>query len=109
MLKDHLFTVTDDGIAYLWKKETGEEIWKQRLGGKFSASPILANGHIYASSETGTTWVLKPTGAGMDVISKNQLGTGHMSTPAFSGTQVFLRVIDETSGEHRERLVCVEQ
>jgi outer membrane protein assembly factor BamB len=109
VLTNHLFTVTDDGIAYLWKKETGEEVWKQRLGGQFSASPILANGHIYASSETGTTWVLKPTDVEVDVISKNQLGTGHMSTPAFSGKQIFLRVIDETSGEHRERLVCVQQ
>ena len=108
VLKTHLFTVTDDSIGYMWNKKTGEEIWKQRLSGGFSASPILANGHIYVSSETGTTWVFKPKDDGVELISKNQLGTGHMATPAFSGKQVFLRAIDESGAVRKEWLVCIE-
>ena len=108
MLKDHLFTVTDDSIGYMWDKKTGDEIWKQRLSGGFSASPILANGHIYVCSEAGTTWVFKPKEDGVELVSKNQLGTGHMATPAFSGSQVFLRVIDESGAARKEWLVCVQ-
>ena len=44
---------------------------------------------------------------GVELISKNQLGTGHMATPAFSGKQVFLRVIDESGAVRKEWLVCV--
>ena len=108
VLNAHLFTVTDDSIGYMWDKNTGEEIWKQRLSGGFSASPILANGHIYVSSEAGTTWVFKPKADGVELVSKNQLGTGHMATPAFSGNQIFLRTIDESGTSRREWLICIE-
>ena len=108
VLNAHLFTVTDDSIGYMWDKNTGEEIWKQRLSGGFSASPILANGHIYVSSEAGTTWVFKPKADGVELVSKNQLGTGHMATPAFSGNQIFLRTIDESGASRREWLICIE-
>ena len=108
VLNAHLFTVTDDSIGYMWDKNTGEEIWKQRLSGGFSASPILANGHIYVSSEAGTTWVFKPKADGVELVSKNQLGTGHMATPAFSGNQIFLRRIDESGASRREWLICIE-
>ncbi len=108
VLPKHLFTVTDDGIAYLWNKVTGAEVWKQRLGGGFSASPILAGGHIFVSSESGLTWVLKPEETEVTVVAKNQLGTGHIATPAFSRNQIFLRTIDESSGGREERLICVQ-
>lgn len=109
VLPKHLFTVTDDSIGYMWDKQTGKEIWKQRLSGGFSASPILANGHIYVCSEAGTTWVFKSQADGVELVSKNQLGTGHMATPAFSGNQIFLRAIDESGPQRKELLVCVSK
>ena len=93
----------------MWDKQTGKEIWKQRLSGGFSASPILANGHIYVCSEAGTTWVFKSQADGVELVSKNQLGTGHMATPAFSGNQIFLRAIDESGPQRKELLVCVSK
>ena len=37
----YLFGVLDAGVAVCWKSDTGEQQWKKRLGGEFSASPVL--------------------------------------------------------------------
>ncbi len=40
--------------------KTGKQHWQKRLGGNYSASPILADGRIYFLSEKGTATVIKP-------------------------------------------------
>ena len=37
----YLFAVMDGGIAMCWKSENGAEVWKGRLSGTFSSSPVL--------------------------------------------------------------------
>ena len=54
---NHLFAVTDRGIAICFDSSTGDQIWKHRLGGTFSASPVLVGDQIYATNESGTTVV----------------------------------------------------
>ena len=41
-----LYAVTDAGIAICWNSATGEQMWKDRLGGTFSASPTLVGENI---------------------------------------------------------------
>ena len=50
---NHLFAVTDRGIAICFDSSTGDQIWKHRLGGTFSASPVLVGDQIYATNESG--------------------------------------------------------
>jgi outer membrane protein assembly factor BamB len=58
--QDLLFMVSDGGIASCLEAQTGDEIWVERLKGRgFSASPILADGKIYFTSEDGVTTVIK--------------------------------------------------
>ncbi len=57
---------------------TGEIYWEERLGGKgeFAASPLVANGHVFAQTVYGgETIVIKP-GKKLNVISRNGLGVG---------------------------------
>ena len=49
------------------------EVWTQRMEGGFSSSPIVAGGLVYMTSETGTTYVIKP-GAKPEVAATNSLG-----------------------------------
>ena len=35
-----LFATADGGVAYCWEASTGKELWKHRLGGGFTASPV---------------------------------------------------------------------
>ena len=53
------YAFTDNGIAYCWNAKTGKEMWKQRLAGPVSSSPVLAGGHIYQANEKGTCYVFK--------------------------------------------------
>ena len=91
---DYIFTVNMSGIATMYDAPSGKEIWKERLGGNFSATPFIANGLIYAMDEEGTTHVIRP-GEKLDVVAKNSLGnrSGEIfrasATP--SSGQVFIR------------------
>jgi outer membrane protein assembly factor BamB len=103
---DKLVAVTDDGIAYGWSIDSGDQLFKQRLGGKFSASPILCNGHVYVSNLQGTTFVFR-VDDGFQMISKNRLGDDCYASPAAVGGQLFLRVGLGSGRERREQLVCL--
>jgi outer membrane protein assembly factor BamB len=57
---DELYMVSDRGVAVCVDAKTGEEHWQKRVGGNYSASPVLADGKLYLQSEEGPAVVLKP-------------------------------------------------
>ena len=59
LVEDELYTVSDGGIASCLDAKTGKAHWQERLGGAFSASPLLAGGNIYFQSEDGATTIVK--------------------------------------------------
>ena len=74
----HLFGVLDAGVAACWKSDTGKEQWKKRLGGEFSASPVLVGDTIYATNESGETFVYRADPSKFEQIAVNKLGDqGH--------------------------------
>ena len=91
---DYVFTVSMKGIATMYDAASGKELWKERLGGNFSATPFIAGGLIYALDEDGKTFVIRP-GDELNVVAKNSLGdrSGEIfrasATP--SAGQVFIR------------------
>jgi len=88
----YLYAVTDRGIAYCWEAATGKEQWKGRLSSPVSASPVLADGHIYVCNEGGTMYVFRADPGKFDLVSENLLGDSSFSTPAVCGGQMFFRV-----------------
>ena len=48
-----IFMVSDKGIASGVESATGKEVWKERIGGNFSASPLLVGDRMYMLSEEG--------------------------------------------------------
>lgn len=106
---DLLLAVTDDGIAMCWECATGEELWKKRLGGTFSSSPVLAAGHLYATNEAGRTLVLKPSRSGCEIVAENELGNEVFATPSICGSRIYHRVAEVVDGERREFLYCIGQ
>ena len=69
---------------------TGKEIWSERIGGNYSASPIFANGHAYFFNEEGKTTVLAP-GREFKKVAENKLDSGFMASPAVTGNALILR------------------
>ena len=53
-----LFCVKESGVASCLDAKTGQTIWKERLGGTYGASPVLADGRLYCLAEDGTTTVI---------------------------------------------------
>ncbi len=104
---DAIFAVSDKGIAYCWSAEDGHELWKKRLGGSFSASPIVCSGNIYVSDLSGKTYVFKASPESYQEIAVNQLGADCYASPAVVGNQIFLRVGFGSGEQRREKLVCI--
>lgn len=85
-----LFMVDDGGIASCLEAATGTEVWRERIGGNYSASPIAAEGHVYFLSEEGKVAVIE-AGRTFKKINENQLGDGFMASPAVTGRALILR------------------
>ena len=87
---DLLFMVSDGGVVSCLEIATGHELWKERIGGHFAASPIYADGRLYFASQEGKVTVIKP-GRTYELLAANSLETGCMASPAVSGKSLFLR------------------
>jgi outer membrane protein assembly factor BamB len=87
---DHLYAVSDGGIGTCWDAKSGEALWTERIGGNYSASPLVANGRIYFFSEEGKTTVIKASPK-YEVLAENTIGDGFMASPAVSDDALYLR------------------
>jgi outer membrane protein assembly factor BamB len=92
-----LYVVRDNGVVFALDVKTGKTVYgPQRLPrGTYSASPILADGKIYVTTEEeGLTTVFK-AGPEFEILSSNSLlgdcSPYCLSTVAISEGQIFLR------------------
>ena len=88
-----LYTITRDNILHCIEAKTGEVVWLERLKGNYSASPLLADGRIYITSEDGITTVLEP-GTRYKVIAENMLDGKTIASIAVSRGNFFIRTGD---------------
>ncbi len=103
----HLYAVMDEGNAVCWKSDTGAEVWKGRLAGTFSASPVLVGDHILATNEAGRTFVFKATPKEFEIVAENRLGDEVYATPAVCGGSIFMRAAVKEQGRREEKLYCI--
>lgn len=109
LTQGHLYAVADAGVAICWNSETGQEMWKERLGGTFSASPVMIGDRIYATNEEGTTFVFQVSPQTFELLGSSTLGDESFSTPAIAGGNLFLRYA-KYDGDHRQEYVaCVSE
>jgi outer membrane protein assembly factor BamB len=90
LVGDELYIVTDNGIATCIDAKTGEELWRARLPGTYSASPIYADGRIYFLSEDGESIVIAP-GRQLKHLATNQLEGPTLASMAVSHNSLFIR------------------
>jgi outer membrane protein assembly factor BamB len=103
----HLYAVQDDGIAVCWKSDTGAKEWEGRLGGTFSASPVMVGDQILATNEAGRTFIFKANPREFELIGENRLGDEVFATPTVCGGRIYFRVALKANGARQEKLVCV--
>src|SRR2546422_7015508 len=85
-----IYTAADESFVTCVEAATGQVVWTERIGGKYAASPVYADGRLYFFSEDGTTTALKP-GRTFEVLAKNTVANGFMASPAVSGKTFYLR------------------
>jgi len=85
-----LYSITDQGILNCLQGATGEVLWRQRLPGKYSASPVYADGNVYFLSEKGKATVLEE-GPQFRIVAENDLGETCCASPAIAWGNLFLR------------------
>jgi outer membrane protein assembly factor BamB len=103
----HLYAIQDSGVAMCWKSDSGEELWKERLGGTFTASLVLVGENLFATNESGETFIFKANPQQFESVAKNNLGTEVYATPAICGGQIYMRVVETAGGNRQEMLYCL--
>jgi outer membrane protein assembly factor BamB len=88
--------VKDGGLVTAYDTKTGNEIYVQErtiAGGKYYASPVAANGHIYFTSlDDGTVTVITAGAETPEVVAKNpKLGERVAATPAIADDTLYIR------------------
>jgi outer membrane protein assembly factor BamB len=68
----HVYFVNKVGVAFCIDLKTGEERWRERLGGEVWASPLAAGDRIYFFGVDGKTFVMR-AGAKMEQLAMNEL------------------------------------
>ena len=68
----YLLVTSLNGIASCYEAATGKELWKERLTGQFSSTPIAVDGLALYQNEAGETTVIKP-GPKFEVVARNTL------------------------------------
>ncbi|MEX2272354.1 MAG: PQQ-binding-like beta-propeller repeat protein [Vicinamibacterales bacterium] len=90
---EQLYVLGNGGVFDSYNYRTGAEVYRSRLlhkGSGFSASPVISDGRLYASSEDGDIFVVK-TGPAFEVLAQNAMGEPLMATPAIAGQTMFVR------------------
>jgi outer membrane protein assembly factor BamB len=88
-----LYSVDDRGVVHALDVQTGSVVYgPERLkNDSYSASPVLADGRIYVTSEnTGLTSVFA-AGSKFEVLAENPLNDYCLSSPAIAEGQLFIR------------------
>lgn len=107
LVEGYLYGMADSGVMYCWRGTDGQEMWKKRLGGPVSSSPVLVDGRIYVSNEAGTTFVMNATPEGYQSLAKNQLGTICFATPTPLDGRLYHRFAKEENGVRQEYLAAI--
>jgi outer membrane protein assembly factor BamB len=103
----YLFGVLDAGIAVCWKSDSGQEVWKERLGGTFSASPVLVGDKIFATNEAGETFIYAADPTQFHEIGKNRLGDEVLATAVICDSKIYYRAAKIIDGKREEFLYCL--
>jgi outer membrane protein assembly factor BamB len=89
---ENVYMVADGGWVTCMDAKTGEVTFQEKIGvpGPYLASPVAANGHIYAASHNGNVMVItaqkKP-----EVVFRTQLKGKILATPAIEGNYLYIR------------------
>ncbi len=88
-----VYSISDNGVAQCVEAESGEVVYQKRVGGNYSASPLMAGGHIYYTSEEGLTTVIR-TGREFLKVAENDIPERTLASLAVVDNSLLQRTED---------------
>ena len=85
------YLVDDHGIATALDAQTGKPLWRKRLEGDFTASPVAADGRVYFTNEAGVTIVIRAGAKMYEELARNAIGEPVYASAAIAGGHFFQR------------------
>lgn len=85
-----VFALGAQGFVSCADAKTGKLLYKERVKGEFSASPVAGGGKVYCLNEAGSCLVLDAKSDTYDVIAINDLGEGTLGTPAIANGMIYI-------------------
>ena len=85
-----LFVTDDAGIVSCFDAADGTLRWQERIGGNFTASPILAGGKLYFAGESGKVTLIEPSAA-FQISAENEIDGKLMASPVVVEGSLLLR------------------
>jgi outer membrane protein assembly factor BamB len=94
-----VYALNMNGRLSAYDLESGERIYRERVGqsDSFSGSSIAADGRLYFTTETGTTYVVR-AGEPFELLATNEIDGVVMSTPALSDGVLVIRALGAVWG-----------
>jgi outer membrane protein assembly factor BamB len=99
LYQGNLYLPGDRNFVTCYDGRTGTQVWKERLGNDFHASPVGAADRVYIATKEGSVKVVR-AGTEFELLADNPMGETIIASPAISNGQIFLR------GE--KHLFCIE-
>ena len=97
-VSERFFVFTDAGVASCVDAESGEELWRERIGERFFSSPVSDGRHLFVIDHAGTLFCLA-AGGEFELIGKYELDEEVIATPAIVGDSLYVRTA--------EQLICL--
>ena len=87
-----IYLVRNGGLLATVNANSGKQIYRERVSGsgQYSASPIVANKHIYLVSDRGQVSIVKP-GKKFSQVHKYDIGEPVFVNPAVDKTKIYFR------------------
>jgi outer membrane protein assembly factor BamB len=90
LYKDLLYLPADKSFVTCIDARTGEQVWKERLGDQFHASPVGAGDRVYLATKEGNVKVWR-AGPSFELLADNEMGETIVASPAISNGRIYLR------------------
>ena len=90
LVDQRLFACSDSGILTCMDASDGKELWRARIRGKYSASPLICEDRVYFFSQEGKTTVISAADEYQE-LAVNQLDGSFNASAAAADGALYLR------------------
>ncbi|MDB2687286.1 PQQ-binding-like beta-propeller repeat protein [Mariniblastus sp.] len=86
----NIYAVSNKGVLFCLDAKTGEELKRIRVGGNFSASPLLAGGNLYLGNREGKMTVVECSPK-LEKLGTHDFEESIMASPIVVGDDLLIR------------------